>query len=287
MGFFIGTMWITSATVLGERPAPQNALVVPVGSRVRSLLKLSDLRPITEKVYDWGTKLGRGGGPIPRWTFYFEIPRPCKAEEVARAAPDHVRDPLLPIGPALDEESTEVGWFTDKCRGVRDWMYGPLRWCFGNNSYDEYLDLEVRRHSEYRREMLVSRPDTGVPTSDGLEDVVHVPAAAGSEAALKSVRHQPRIVVDCVVSLRLKLGTGAMDRTVPGNEALVRSEAAKMLRESNMRRKDASAHLDMVEECFFGENTHYNNTRWREKLSEESFMTRLLYGGVRKRRATA
>lgn len=206
---------------------------------------------------------------------YWMTPR-IAAEVVVSTAPCPVRDTTLPLGPALDGRDAQVGWLTDACRRVGDFFNSALRMCVGNSGYDGMLELEERRHREYRREMLESKTEGF--SNYTRPEVVHVPAADDEHDATRSVVHRPRIVVEAVIHLRLILGTGAMDRKVPGNIALVRAEAAKYFRERpNMRRKDAAAHLDLVEECFFDDLTHYNTTRWRRRLEQESFLTRLLY----------
>jgi len=206
---------------------------------------------------------------------YWELPRQ-DVEVVASAAPCQVKDTTLPLGPSLDEDETKVGWFTDAMRKVRRVVNCALRKCVGNSDFDEYVELEDRRRREYRREMLESRPDGFVKYDR--PDLVHDPRPDDEDTRVRTVTHRSSLVVEAVIMLRLTLGTGAMDRTVPGNVALVRAEAAKYLRERpNMRKKDAAAHLDLVEECFFDDLTHYNTTRWRRRLEQESFLTRLLY----------
>jgi len=197
-------------------------------------------------------------------------------EVVVPAAPCPVRDTTLPLGPALDGREASVGWLTNFCRDVGDFVNSALRCCVGNSGFDEMLELEHRRDAENRREMLISRPEGVVKYTR--PDVIRVDAAADEGSTERGVVHRPRIVVEATIYLRLILGTGAMNRDVPGNVALVRSEAAKYMRERpNMRKMDAAAHLDLIEECFFDDLTHYNTTRWRKRLEQESFLTRLLY----------
>lgn len=86
----------------------------------------------------------------------------------------------------------------------------------------------------------------------------------------EKVQHVPALVANVVVALRMKLGVGAMDRTTPGNVTLVRAESARMLREWNVRTKDAAAHLLAIERCFFRDDTHYQLTTWRAKASRKS-----------------
>lgn len=85
-----------------------------------------------------------------------------------------------------------------------------------------------------------------------------------------SVNHVPRLVAHATVALRMKLGLGAMDRSVAGNVALVRSEAAKLLRDWGLRDMDAAAHLLEIERCFFEDDTHYRVTTWRARACAKS-----------------
>jgi len=170
------------------------------------------------------------------------------------------------MGPLLPERhgflSTVFGPFID---GIKT----GLKKCFGDASYDEYERMELRRITAYRKEMTVKRQAV---VSDATEES-EVLATVG----LKEVKHVPRVVVHVVCEMRMKLGLGAMDRSVSGNVALVRAEAARIMRNMNMRRIDAAAHLELVEECFFGENTHYNATRWRQNMAQSNIITRWLY----------
>lgn len=175
--------------------------------------------------------------------------------------------------------SMDVGPLFPKYVGFFGSIFGPLKdglkWtlkhlcCCGNSSYDEYERMEGARHKEYRREMLMKRP-LQAPESTHEQEML-------DQLDRPEVKHVPRVVVRVVCEMRMKLGLGAMDRSVSGNVALVRAEAARMMRGMNMRRVDAAAHLDLVEECFFGENTHYNATRWRQNLAECWILTRWLY----------
>lgn len=94
----------------------------------------------------------------------------------------------------------------------------------------------------------------------------------------KQVHHVPRLVVEVTVALRCKLGAGAFRREGPGNVAVVRAEAAKLLREWNVRHKDAAAHLVEIEKCFFEDDTHYRVTTWRARLAARSRFMRWFVG---------
>jgi hypothetical protein len=92
----------------------------------------------------------------------------------------------------------------------------------------------------------------------------------------EEVHHVPRFVGHVVDALRIKLGMGAADRSVPGNVALVRAEAARMMRDWNVRHRDAAAHLVLIERAFFTENVHERPTTWRVASRKASRLLRFL-----------
>ncbi len=94
----------------------------------------------------------------------------------------------------------------------------------------------------------------------------------------RTVKHVPKLVAQVVVALRMKLGMGAMDRSVAGNVSVVRAEAAKMLREWNVRTKDAAAHLLEIERCFFEDDTHYKLSTWRARACSKSRLVKWFLG---------
>jgi hypothetical protein len=109
-----------------------------------------------------------------------------------------------------------------------------------------------------------------------VETVVEQVHAVNKEA----VHHVPRLVAQATVALRMKLGLGAMDRSVAGNVAVVRSEAAKLLRDWNVRTLDAAAHLHHIERCFFEDDSHYRVTTWRARATRNSRLLRWFLGTV-------
>nr|WRQ65730.1 hypothetical protein [Tolivirales sp.] len=123
---------------------------------------------------------------------------------------------------------------------------------------------EDEMKKELRKEML-----TTLHLEEGLTSVKQVVAEAHTLNA-ERVHHIPRLTVEVVIALRCKLGMGAQDRRVPGNVAVVRAEAAKMMREWNVRHKDAAAHLAEIERCFFEDDSHYRITTWRARLASQS-----------------
>nr|WRQ65362.1 hypothetical protein [Tolivirales sp.] len=125
-------------------------------------------------------------------------------------------------------------------------------------------EREDQMKKELRKEML-----TTLRHVEGLTPVERVVADVRRLNA-ERVHHIPRLTVEVTVALRCKLGLGAQDRRVPGNVAVVRSEAAKMMREWNVTHKDAAAHLAEVERCFFEDDSHYRITTWRARLASRS-----------------
>lgn len=92
------------------------------------------------------------------------------------------------------------------------------------------------------------------------------------------VKQVPRFVGHVVDALRIKLGMGAADPTVPGNRELVRREAAKIMRDWNVRHRDAAAHLLLVERAFFTEGVHERPTTWRVDSIKRSRLLTCLIG---------
>lgn len=143
---------------------------------------------------------------------------------------------------------------------------------FGCKDVAEEWRHELDWDREVSREMRTARNETNAETEAAAVQAV-------VEANGERVGHVPRLVVDVVVALRMKLGMGAMDRSVAGNVAVVRAEAAKMLREWNVRHKDAAAHLLVIERCFFEDDSHYRITTWRARARRRSKFVRAIIGG--------
>lgn len=95
------------------------------------------------------------------------------------------------------------------------------------------------------------------------------------------VRPIPRLVASAVVGLRMKLGRSAMDKDVEGNIHLVRRTATRLLKGYNMREVDAAAHLELIEEAFFGDDTHYFVGRARSRACKKSKFVKWLLGSER------
>lgn len=111
-----------------------------------------------------------------------------------------------------------------------------------------------------------------VPSDRTMQSVI---AEGVKRVAEKDVKLVPRLVADAVAKLRIKLGSGAINRSVPGNITLVRAETAKLLRHYGLRDMDASAHLAEVERCFFEDDEHYRVTAWRASAAQSSLLVRM------------
>jgi len=104
------------------------------------------------------------------------------------------------------------------------------------------------------------------------------------EAACEDeVRLVPKLVARAAVGLRMRLGKGAMNSSVPGNVSLVRDQIPKFLREheefKDLRDIDKAAHLASIERAFFGDDTHYQVPEWRAKAVAKSSFLQKLVGG--------
>lgn len=158
--------------------------------------------------------------------------------------------------------------------------------CFGcHDVVDEWVQDDALRQA-IRDEMLLSgaaRPlDAGdsPPLEHGAALAIEVGMSNASEGG-GSVCHVPRLVAAAVVALRVKLGVGAMRRDGPegpGNVAVVRREAAKMMRDWNVRHMDAAAHLHLIERAFFEDDTHFRVSTWRARACRESKFVRWVVG---------
>lgn len=165
--------------------------------------------------------------------------------------------------PLLREGSWESIWRVAKFHVLRAVGFG-------------HVVGEWKRDNEFRNavseEMRLTLP---LPADKSIQQVVveHVHRMNSTQ-----VHHVPRLVAQVTVALRMKLGLGAMDRSVAGNVAVVRAEAAKMLREWNVRNVDAAAHLLEIERCFFRDDTHYAITNWRARAISSSRFLRWFLG---------
>jgi len=146
-----------------------------------------------------------------------------------------------------------------------------LQCCLAQESVDSW-DREIQMDKAVRREMIViDQIGDDTTIEEHVVSYVH-------DANAEMVHHVPKLVANVVVALCAKLGLQAMDRAMPGNVVLVRAEAARMMRDWNVRTKDAAAHLHLVEKYFFGDNTHYHISSWRARHSRKSRFVRWVLG---------
>jgi len=159
-------------------------------------------------------------------------------------------------------------WFVTQVRAAKRAIL-TLTW---NSEIAECWEREELMNHLINREMLTTTRVVGLTP-------VHETVVAEVHRINKDVvSHIPRLVVEVVVALRCKLGVGAQDRRVPGNVSVVRAEAAKMMRDWNVRNKDAAAHLLEIEKCFFEDETHYRVTTWRARVARKSRFLRWFIG---------
>jgi len=136
--------------------------------------------------------------------------------------------------------------------------------------HDSMLELQANQHTAEDNANIFLNPKSTIsilPTG-------RVQVASHS----RRVEVQPRFVAQVVTALRMKLGLGAKDRSVPGNVALVRREAAKLMRHWNVRDTDASVHLRWVERCFFEDDTHDALPEWRARAVQKSWFVKWVFG---------
>jgi len=190
---------------------------------------------------------------------YMDAVQDASPEVVPEGAPSAVTDESPESGDD-EPEALEIpyfgeSWWAQAKRSVKRLV---MKCCCQGDEV-QYWDREVAMDKAVRREMMKTlAPKPNMTLQERVvADVERVNA--------KTVKHVPRLVAEVVVALRCKLGMGAQDSRVPGNVALVRAEAAKMMRDWNVRAKDAAAHLVEVERCFFEDDCHYRVSTWRAR----------------------
>lgn len=192
------------------------------------------------------------------------------AAPIAEAAPagGQLGAPAMrgPIAFTVPVESE--GWWDGFSRTYKQAVMKCL--CFGEEvtlwERQRAFDRELARERVYTLQTYTDRSVT-----ETVVDTLH-------DFNQETVHHVPRFVAHVVDALRIKLGIGAADRTIPGNVALVRAEAARMMREWNVRHRDASAHLLLIERAFFTENVHERPTTWRVDCNKRSRFMRWFLG---------
>jgi hypothetical protein len=118
----------------------------------------------------------------------------------------------------------------------------------------------------------MTRTNANITPDDPLKVVIdeHQMAISHPVVCSRSIEVVPRFTAEVVVVLRAKLGLGAMDRNVPGNVAVVRARAARIMRDYNVRSKDVALHLHYIERAFFEDETMFTVPTWRERIARKS-----------------
>jgi len=141
-----------------------------------------------------------------------------------------------------------------------------MLWCVASDDVVDDWERDDAVRVGVREEMLCS------DSADGdLGPAVAIECGVSQKVAgAVSVAHHPRLVATAVACLRVKLGTGAMVQVgneATANRALVRREAAKLMREWGVREMDGAAHLVHIERAFFEDDTHYRSAFWRHEAA--------------------
>jgi len=195
-----------------------------------------------------------------------------KAGEQPVAATVAVESPLVEGSPRnvghREVELKDESWWTKTKKKIQRSLLTCF--CLGDIASDWELDDQFRRR--------VGQEMCEVVPADTDKTVAETIVAELHEVNREKVHHVPRIVAHATVALRMKLGLGAMDRSVPGNVAVVRAEAAKLLRDWNVRPMQAAAHLLEIERCFFEDDTHYRLSTWRARAIRDSKLVRWFLG---------
>lgn len=193
-----------------------------------------------------------------------EVPQGAPAAQEATENPaDAVDDPV-----AMEIPHFKDSWWKQVKRAVS--RFSLLCCCQGDTVASWDYERAMKRN--VRHEMMTTLHPVG-------ERSVREQVVADVERLnAQRVHHIPRLVVEVVVALRCKLGMGSADRSVPGNVSVVRAEAAKMLRDWNVRAKDAAAHLVEIERCFFEDDSHYKVSTWRARGVKNSRFFRWFIG---------
>lgn len=145
--------------------------------------------------------------------------------------------------------------------------------CLGSVCDDWAVDEAIR--AEVSAEMLESDGGVGDVGPAVADECGLAKVSGGSHAVV----HVPRFVAASVAALRVKLGLGVMETggaVGAANLALVRREAAKLMRDWGVRDMDGAAHLLLIERAFFEDDTHYHTTLWRERAAKKSRVARAL-----------
>jgi len=199
---------------------------------------------------------------VPSLATLTKLPDEPAAESVAAAADDQppVKARVPPAHP-IEDATVQSETYWD--RFWRSVSRKAMKLC-GMHTFVADWERDIKFRSDVRKEM---RTTFQLYNDKTLSESIKMEVEAANAT---EVNHVPRLVAHATVALRMKLGLGAMDRSVAGNVALVRAEAAKLLRGWNLRDMDAAAHLLEIERCFFEDDTHYRVTTWRARACARS-----------------
>lgn len=88
----------------------------------------------------------------------------------------------------------------------------------------------------------------------------------------------PKLVAKVVVTIESRHGLGLKDRNIPGNVALVRKLAVKIMREMNVRVETIGVNCLYVEKVFFEDDSRYIVPLWRKEALKRGRLARWLVG---------
>lgn len=166
------------------------------------------------------------------------------------------------VGVDVHSHALEERWWQTFSKGVRR---AALRcFCAGDTVRDWDRDELVR---ELIRNKLL--------TNTSLSEVVRN-ANRITECGAKFV---PDLIAKVVVLIENKFGHSLKNRSVPGNVAIVRQQAAKLMREAGVREETLAANLEYVERAFFEDRSRYGVANWDAVAVQQSNW--LNYGCVR------
>jgi len=138
-----------------------------------------------------------------------------------------------------------------------------LRFIGDGDLVDDWeLDSTIREHTQ---QFLVENDSEEILTRD-LEGIT------GRQGVV------PKLVAKVVVVIESRHGLGLKDRSVPGNVALVRKLAVKIMREMNVRPKCIGVNALYVEKVFFEDDSRYTVPQWRKEALKRGRLTRWLVG---------
>jgi len=156
-------------------------------------------------------------------------------------------------GVDVHSHALEERWWQTMSRNVRR---AALRcFCAGDTVRDWDRDEMVREL--IRGKLLVNT---------SLTEVVHNSNRI-TECGAKFV---PDLIAKIVVLIENKFGHSLKNRSVPGNVAIVRQQAAKLMREAGVREETLAANLEYVERAYFEDRSRYGVANWDAVAVQQS-----------------